>query len=57
MIKNVSYLVAVLPKDVVRRQRAILNNTSQVDATADVDVNFWSAQNDGLGSCNRIIDM
>lgn len=56
MIKSVSYFIVVLPKDVLRWLRTILNDTSQVDMAANVDVKFGSAQNDSFGNCNRIID-
>lgn len=56
MIKSVSYFIVVLPKDVLRWLRTILNDTSQVDMAANVDVKFGPAQNDSFGNCNRIID-
>ena len=56
MIKNMSYFIVVLPKDVFRWLGAILNDTSQVDVTTNVDVKLRPAQNDSLGNCNRIID-
>ena len=50
-----SYLIVVMPKDVLGRFGTVLDDASQVDVTADVDVELGSAQNHRLGSCRVYI--
>lgn len=51
-----SYLIVMMPKDVLWRFGTELDDTSQIDVTAHVDVELGAAQNHRLGSWKRSED-
>lgn len=53
----VSYLIVMMPKDVLWRFGTELDDTSQIDVTAHVDVELGTAQNHRLGSWKRSEDL
>lgn len=49
-------MIVVVPKDVLWRLGAVLHDAGEVDVTADIDVEFRSAQDHCLGSYVRRMD-
>ena len=52
-----SYLIVMMPKDVLWRFGTELDDTSEIDVTAHVDVELGTAQNHRLGSWKRSEDL